>query len=68
YMLSCLDDTSGSRTRGTANIWTSYKAEAASSSPAGICGGATPAPTATPSRQRPDARSALSVTSGWAGG
>ncbi|MFO1539787.1 MAG: hypothetical protein ACKOTZ_04970 [Chloroflexota bacterium] len=48
YMLSCLDDTSGSRTLGTANIWTSNKAEAASSSPAGICGGATPAPTATP--------------------
>jgi hypothetical protein len=48
YDVSCVDDTTGTRSRGTANIWSSNKAEAASSSPLGICGGATPAPTSTP--------------------
>jgi len=45
---SCIDTTTGSKTRGTANIWSSNKAESASSFPYGICGGATPAPSQTP--------------------
>lgn len=45
---SCIDTTSGSKTLGTANIWSGNKAESASSFPYGICGGATPAPSQTP--------------------
>lgn len=48
YSLSCIDETTGSKTLGTANTWSGNRAEPVSSQPLGICGGATPAPTPSP--------------------
>jgi hypothetical protein len=40
--VSCVDDTEGDGTRGTANVWQGNRGEVNSSDPAGICGRAEP--------------------------